>query len=186
MIDFRHLMSKMIGSSLENEPEVVVIRDTISVRDSNGKVYDLEMDLKVEVDEAHLVKPPQNAMSTNNLTAASKIRSRSLGRQLRWPLNVGPWSKRSRSSRRSRRRRRDSDMDTSSDFSEDSQSNFSSSYATSSPSKKKSCSMKTVHLLDESNKSEEVSDCPDSGFKDFKDLALTRRSTSDLFRFTTV
>ena len=40
----------------EQEKEVVLIRDTISVRGEDGRVYDLEMDLRVEVDQEELRK----------------------------------------------------------------------------------------------------------------------------------
>ncbi len=42
------------GQDEEDQSEVVVIRDTISVRGEDGRVYDLEMDLRVEVDQEEI------------------------------------------------------------------------------------------------------------------------------------
>ena len=69
----RSLVRRLRGSN-----EVVIIKDTITVKDNNGKMYDLQMDLKVEVDEEELNRRER--------------RSRSLRRQFVCPISV-PWRK---------------------------------------------------------------------------------------------
>ncbi len=50
------MLRRLAGLQHHRDADSVSIKDTVTVRDSNGRIFDVEMDLKLEVDEAELSK----------------------------------------------------------------------------------------------------------------------------------